>query len=61
MKRAFEKQLAALENLCQICQLLQCRISVFQLFYPGRAGSERYREGGTGKNRRFVQVRNDTA
>jgi sugar phosphate isomerase/epimerase len=53
----FEKQLAALENLCQICQLLQCRyIRIFSFFIPEGQDPERYREAVLEKMRRFVQV-----
>lgn len=44
-EEAFEHQLSQLENLCQICGLLNCRyIRVFSFFMPQGAAPEAYRD-----------------
>lgn len=56
-EEGFEKQLAQLETLCQICQLLDCRyIRMFSFFIPEGKDPEAYKDVVVEKLRKFIAV-----
>lgn len=56
-EEGFEKQLAQLEVLCQICQLLDCRyIRMFSFFIPEGKDPEVYRDIVVEKLKKFIAV-----
>ena len=54
---AFEKQLSQLENLCQVCHILDCRyIRIFSFYLPAGCDPKDYREAVIQKMKAFVAL-----